>query len=135
MTTQKPEEKAPTPPATSDQHFDLFWATAGGRTMKEIVSHLWEGWHGKGETYLVGHALHKAMDDCNTFFGVPVNGAVTKCTPQCKGISGTIATLTTDATYLYDEVGIHIDVLVLDFTRVDEEVDGSDDQSQAVKKH
>jgi hypothetical protein len=41
--TQKPEKKAPTPPSTRDQHFDLFWATAGGRTMKEMVSHLREG--------------------------------------------------------------------------------------------
>jgi hypothetical protein len=24
-TTQKQEKKAPTPPATRDQHFDLFW--------------------------------------------------------------------------------------------------------------
>ena len=96
--------------------------------MKEMVSHLREGWPGKGETYPVGHALHKATDDCNTLFGVPVKSAATKCTPQCKGISGTITTLTTDSTYLDDEVGIHIDVLVLDFTRVDEEVDGSGDQ-------
>jgi hypothetical protein len=43
--------------------------------------------------------------------------------------------LTTDSTYLEDEVDIHIDVLVLDFTRVDKEVDGSGDQSWAVKKH
>ena len=97
--------------------------------MKEMVSHLWEGWHGKGETYLVGHALHKATEDCNTLFGVPVDCAATKCTPQFKGISGTITTLTTDSTYLDDEVGIHIDVLVLDFTRVDEEVDDFGDQS------
>jgi len=112
-----------------DQHFDLFWATAGGRTMKEMVSHLWEGWHGKGETYPVGHALHMATDDCNTPSSVLVKAAATKCTPQCKGISGTITTLTTDSTYLDDEVGIHIDVLVLDFTRVDEEVDDFGDQS------
>jgi hypothetical protein len=43
--------------------------------------------------------------------------------PKCKGISGTITTLTTDLTYLDDEVDVHIDALVLDFTRVDEEVD------------
>jgi hypothetical protein len=34
-TTQKPEKKAPPPPATRDQHFDLFWATVDGRTMKK----------------------------------------------------------------------------------------------------
>jgi hypothetical protein len=62
-------------------------------------------------------------------FGVPVNSAATKCIPQCKTISGTITTLTTDSTYLDDEVDIHIDVLVLDFTRVNEEVDASGDQS------
>ena len=76
-----------------------------------------------------------ATDDCNTPSSVLVKAAATKCTPQCKGISGTITTLTTDSTYLDDEVGIHIDVLVLDFTRVNEEVDGSGDQSWAVKKH
>jgi hypothetical protein len=69
------------------------------------------------------------MDDCNTLFGVPVNSAATKCIPQCKDISGTITTLTTDSTYLDDEVDIHIDVVVLDFTRVDEEVDDFGDQS------
>ena len=69
------------------------------------------------------HALQKAMDDCNTPFSVPVKAAATKCIPQCKGISGTITTLNTDLTYLDDEVGVHIDALVLDFTRVDEEVD------------
>jgi hypothetical protein len=69
------------------------------------------------------------MDDCNTLFGLLVNSAATKCTPQCKGISGTITTLTTDSTYLDDEVDIHIDVLVLDLTRVDKEIDGSGDQS------
>jgi hypothetical protein len=68
-------------------------------------------------------------DDCNTLCGVPVNSAATKCTPQCKGISGTITTLTTDSTYLDDEVDIHIDVLVLDFTRVDKDVDDFGDQS------
>ena len=94
-----------------------------------MVSHLQKRWYSKGETYPVGHALHKATEDCNTLFGVPVNSAATKCTPQCKGISGTITTLTTDSTYLDDEVDIHIVVVVLDFTRVDEEVDGSGDQS------
>jgi hypothetical protein len=64
--------------------------------MKEMVSHLWEGWYGKGETYMVGLALHKAMEFCNTLFGVLVNTTATKCIPQCKGISGTITTLTTD---------------------------------------
>ena len=88
-----------------------------------MVSHLQKRWYSKGETYPVGHALHKTTDDCNTLCGVPVNSAATKCTPQCKGISGTITTLTTDSTYLDDEVDIHIDVLVFDFTRVDEEVD------------
>ena len=112
-----------------DQHFDLFWATFAERTIKEMVSHLRKGSYGKGETYPVGHILHKATDDCNTPSSVPVKAAATKCTPQCKGISGTITTLTTDSTYLDDEVGIHIDVLVLDFTRVDEKVDGSGDQS------
>ena len=95
-----------------------------------MVSHLQKRWYSKGETYPVGHALHKVTEDCNTLFGVPVNSAATKCTPpQCKGISGTITTLTTDSTYLDDEVGIHIDVLVLDFTRVNEEVDDFGDQS------
>jgi hypothetical protein len=69
------------------------------------------------------HALQKATDDCNTPFGVPVKAAAIKCMPKCKGISGTITTLTTDLTYLDDEVGVHIDALVLDFMRVDEEVD------------
>ena len=94
-----------------------------------MVIHLQKRWYSKGETYPVGHALHKTTDDCNTLCGVPVNSAATKCTPQCKGISGTITTLTTDSTYLDDEVDMHSDVLVLDFTRVDEEVDGSGDQS------
>jgi hypothetical protein len=82
-----------------------------------------------GETYSVVHALQKATDDCNTPFSVPVKAAETKCIPQCKGISGTITTLTTDLTYLDDEVGIHIDKLVLDFTRVNEEVDDFGHQS------
>jgi hypothetical protein len=94
-----------------------------------MVSHLQEGLYNKGETYPVGHALHKARDNCNTLFGVPVNSAATKCTPQFKGISGTIMTLNTNLTYLDDGVDIHIDVLVLDFTRVNKEVDGSGDQS------
>jgi hypothetical protein len=64
------------------------------------------------------------MDDCNTPFSVPGKAAATKCIPQSKAISGTITTLITDPTYLDDEVDIHIDALVLDFTRVDEEVDG-----------
>jgi hypothetical protein len=68
-------------------------------------------------------------DDCNTPFGVLDNSAATKCAPQCKGITGTITTLTTDSTYLDDEVDIQVDVFVLDFTRVNEEVDGSGDQS------
>jgi hypothetical protein len=68
------------------------------------------------------------MDDCNTLFGVPVNTAATKCIPQCKAISGTITTLTSDSTYIDDKVDIHIDVLVLDCTRVDKEVDGSGDR-------
>jgi hypothetical protein len=33
-TTQNPEKKAPPPPARRDQHFNLFWATVSGRTMK-----------------------------------------------------------------------------------------------------
>jgi hypothetical protein len=28
-------KKAPLPPATRDQHFDLFWATVAGRTTKK----------------------------------------------------------------------------------------------------
>jgi hypothetical protein len=105
--------------------------------MKEMVSHLWEEWHGKGETYPSGHALHKATDNCNTPSSVPVKAAATKCTPQCKkGISHTITTfLITDSTYLDDEVDINIDVLVLNFTRVNKEVDASGDESWAVKKH
>jgi hypothetical protein len=75
------------------------------------------------------HALQKATDDCNTPFSVPVKAAATKRIPQCKGISGTITTLTTDPTYLDDEVGIHIDALVLDFTGVDKEVDDFGHQS------
>jgi hypothetical protein len=46
-----------------------------------------------------------------------------------QGISGTITTLTTNSTYLDDGVDIHIDVLVLAFTSIDKEVDGSGDQS------
>jgi hypothetical protein len=34
-TTQKPEKKGSPPPATRDQHFDLFWATVAGRTTKK----------------------------------------------------------------------------------------------------
>jgi hypothetical protein len=79
--SRKQEKKAPPPPATKDQHFDLFCATVDRRTMKEMVSHLQEGWYGKGETYLVGLALHKATDDCNTLFGVPGKAAATKCIP------------------------------------------------------
>jgi hypothetical protein len=94
-----------------------------------MVSHLWKGWYGKGETYRVGHALHKTTDNINALCGVPVSGNATKCTPQCKGISGTITTLTTNLIYLDDGVDIHIDVLVLDFARGNEEVDGSGDQS------
>jgi hypothetical protein len=47
MMTQKPEKKISTTACYStmrDQHFDLFWATVAGRTMKEMVSHLWKGW-------------------------------------------------------------------------------------------
>jgi hypothetical protein len=69
------------------------------------------------------------MDGCNTLFGVLVNATATKCIPQCKAISGTITTLTSDSTYLVDEVDIHSDVLVLDFARLDEEVDAFGDQS------
>jgi hypothetical protein len=36
-TTQNQRKKAPPPPATRDQHFDLFSAKVAGRTMKKCL--------------------------------------------------------------------------------------------------
>jgi hypothetical protein len=41
--TRKQEKKVPPPPIMGDQHFDLFWATAARKTMKEMVSHIRKG--------------------------------------------------------------------------------------------
>ena len=97
--------------------------------MNEMVRHLREGWYGNGETYPVGHLVHKAPVDCKKLFNKSVEAAATKFIPQCEGISGTIGAFTIDPTYRDDEVDIPIDALMLDLTRVADEGDDSGDQS------
>jgi hypothetical protein len=41
--TQKQEKIAPPPRTLRDHHFDLFWATATGKTMREMVSQIRKG--------------------------------------------------------------------------------------------
>jgi hypothetical protein len=43
VTRKKKEKTVPPPPTMRDQHFDLFWATAARKTMKEMVSHTRKG--------------------------------------------------------------------------------------------
>lgn len=85
-------------------------------------------------TYRVGDLCRKARFDCEKLFKEYLKAAATKFISTSEGISGTVTALTTDPTYLDDEVDIPIDALALDLTEVDEEVDDSDDQSRAVKK-
>ena len=120
------------------QPIELFWAVGKNqaalkffakRTMKEIVSHLREGWYGNGDTYPVDELCRKAPVDCGKLFQESVKVAATKFVPMCEGISGTIGALTVDPTYIDDEVDIPIDALVLDLARFDEEDGDSGDQS------
>jgi hypothetical protein len=100
-----------------------------GRTMKELVSNLREGWYGNGETYPVGHLYRKAPVDCRKLFQESVKAAATKFIPMCEGVSGTIGDLTIDPTYQEEEIDIPIDALVLDLARIDDEGDDSEAQS------
>jgi hypothetical protein len=117
---------------------ELFWAAGknhaalsyySGRTMKETVRHLREGWYGNNDTFPVGHSLHKAPVDCHKLFVESVKAAATKFVPLCDGISGTMGALIIDPTYQEDEIDIPIDALVLDLARFDEEDGDSGDRS------
>jgi transposase len=117
---------------------ELYWAAGknhaalcyfSGRTMKETVRHLREGWYGNEDTVPVGDLRHKAPVDCNKLFAESIKAAATKFIPLCEGISGTIGALHIDPTYQEDEIDIPIDALVLDLARFDDEEDDSGDQS------
>jgi transposase len=127
------------PPYCPDLNpIEMFWAAGknhtalsyySGRTMKETVRQLREGWYGNADTFPVGHALHKAPVSCNKLFNESVHAAGTKFVPLCDGISGPINALIVDPTYQDDEIDIPIDALVLDLARVDEEDDDNGVQS------
>jgi hypothetical protein len=80
-----------TPPYCPElQPIELFWAAGknhaawmhySGRTMKELVSNLREGWYGNGETYPDGHLYRKAPVDCQKLFKESLNAAATKFIP------------------------------------------------------
>jgi transposase len=120
-----------TPPYCPElQPIEMFWAAGKNhaalmfydkRTMKEMVSHVREGWNGNGETYPVGDLYRKAPVDCEKLYQESIKAAATKFIPLCEGISGTIGALTIDPTYQDDEVDIPIDALVLGLTQIAEE--------------
>ena len=95
-----------TPTYCSDlQPIELYWAAGKnhaalhyflGRTMKQTVSHLREGWYGNSWDVPVGHSERKEAVDCNKLFLTALKYAATKFIPLCEGISGTIGTLVVD---------------------------------------
>ena len=123
-----------TPPYCPElQPIELFWAVAknhaalqyiNGRTMKDLVKHLREGWYGNKWDVPDGDSNLKEPVDCQKLFNEAVKAAETKFIPLCGGISGKIGSLVVDETYEDEEVDIPIDALVLDLTK---EGDGDDE--------
>jgi transposase len=118
-----------TPPYCPDlQPIKLFWAAGKnhaalysflGRTMKETVSHLREGWYGNEWDLPIGHSRRKYPVNCYKLFLTSLEYAATKSVPLCKGISGTIGNLVVDGTYQEDPVAFPIEALVIDLTKED----------------
>jgi transposase len=118
-----------TPPYCPDlQPIELFWAAGKnhsalyyflGRTMKETVSHLREGWYGNEWDLPIGHSHRKYPVNCCKLFLTSLEYAATKFVPLCKVISGTIGNLVVDGTYQEDPVAFPIDALVIDLTKED----------------
>jgi transposase len=101
------------------QPIELFWAAGKnhaalyyflGRTMKETVSHLREGWYGNEWNLPIGHSRRKYPVNSYKLFLMSLEYAATKFVPLCEGISGTIGNLIVDGTYQEDPVAFPIDV-------------------------
>jgi hypothetical protein len=71
-----------------------------GRTMKQTVSQVRDGWYGNHWDLAVGHSDQKEGVNCNKLFQTSLNFAATKFIPLCDEISGTIKTLVVDADYI-----------------------------------
>jgi hypothetical protein len=90
--------------------------------MKQTVSQVREGWYGNHWDVPVGHSDRKEGVDCSKLFRMSLDFAATKFVPLCDGISGMIGTLVVDGDYIEDAVAFPIDALVVDLSKLDDDV-------------
>jgi hypothetical protein len=120
-----------TPPYCPDlQPIELFWVAGKnhvarhfytGRTMKETVELLRDGWYGSFDKFPVGHCRYKRPVNCQKLWDTALEHAKTKFIPLCDGISGTIGALVVDENYDKPTVSIPIDTIIIDLGKADDE--------------
>ena len=122
-----------TPPYCPDlQPIELFWAAgknhaalhfSQGRTMKDTVKHLREGWYGTRDVLPTEISLFKKPCDCDKLYRHALKMAETKFVPICDGISGAIGSLVVDPDHQDGDVNFPIDALVIDMSKQGESID------------
>jgi hypothetical protein len=70
----------------------------------------------------VGHSDRKDGVNSNKLSQMSLDFAATKFIPLCDGISGTIGMLVIDGDYVEDAVAFPIDALVVDLSKLDDDV-------------
>jgi hypothetical protein len=70
----------------------------------------------------VGHSDQKEGVNSNKLSRTRLDFAVTKFIPLCDGISGTIGTLVVDGDYIEDAIVFPIDALLVDLSKLDDDV-------------
>jgi transposase len=131
-----------TPPYCPDlQPIELFWAAGKnwaaegyfrGRTMRETIKQLREGWYGTIGPISEGEERKVAVD-CNKLYNTSIDYANNKFIPMCNGsVTGMIGSLQQDPNYKPPLIDIPIDTLLLDFALPEEEqqVEQQNDEQQ-----
>ena len=118
-----------TPPYSPDlQPIEVFWALGknhaaymyyDGRTMKETIRALREGWYGTFDTYAPNHFRFRHPVDCEKLWIKALRHATTDFLPLCRGLSGTVFDLIIDKNYTPEPVNLPIDTLVEDLGNCD----------------
>ena len=118
-----------TPPYCPDlQPIEMFWSAGKqyaanrfsvGRTMKETIKHLRQGWYGTGEEYEDNSILKRGPVDCLKLVEHSIKKANTKFIPICDGILGLIRDLVINENHNEGEVIFPIDALVVDLMKGD----------------
>ena len=130
-----------TPPYTPDlQPIEVFWAIgknrvaaqyARGRTMKQTIEQLRDGWYGTLDREIDGEGnrrVHKAAN-CEGLYRKAVKIANQKFVPLCPRIKGTLGSLEIVPRPRLGTAAYPIDLVVADYANLEAEDDENEDDN------